>query len=63
MRAAVLFAEKQPLEVVDVELSGPGPGEVRVRLAATGICASDWHTMTGAIPSPTPSVLGHEGAG
>lgn len=63
MRAAVLFAEKQPLEVVDVELSGPGPGEVRVRLTATGICASDWHTMTGAIPSPTPSVLGHEGAG
>ncbi len=63
MRAAVLFQENHPLEVVEVDLAEPGPGEVRVRLAATGLCASDWHTMTGAIPSPTPSVLGHEGAG
>ena len=63
MRAAVLFEENKPLEVVEVDLADPGPGEVRVRLAATGLCASDWHTMTGAIPSPTPSVLGHEGAG
>lgn len=63
IRAAVLFAPDQALRVVDVALAPPGPGEVRVRLAASGICASDWHTMTGAIPSPTPSVLGHEGAG
>lgn len=63
MRAAVLFGENQKLEVVDVDLADPGPGEVRVRLGASGICASDWHTMTGAIPSPTPAVLGHEGAG
>lgn len=63
MRAAVLFAPKQHLRVLEVELAPPGPFEVRVRLAASGICASDWHTMSGAIPSPTPSVLGHEGAG
>ncbi len=63
MRAAVLFGEGLALEVVEVDLEPPGAGEVRVRLAASGICASDWHTMTGAIPSPTPSVLGHEGAG
>jgi Zn-dependent alcohol dehydrogenase len=63
MKAAVLFAENQPLDIVEVELAPPGPGEVRVRLAATGICASDWHTATGAIPAPTPAVLGHEGAG
>jgi NDMA-dependent alcohol dehydrogenase len=63
MRAAVLFAPGERLRVVDVELAAPGPREVRVRLAATGVCASDWHTVTGAIPSPTPSVLGHEGAG
>lgn len=63
MRAAVLFAPKEKLKVVDVDLEPPGPEEVKVRLAATGICASDWHTLTGAIPSPTPSVLGHEGAG
>jgi NDMA-dependent alcohol dehydrogenase len=63
MRAAVLFGEREQLQVVDVDLAPPGPYEVRVRLAASGICASDWHTITGAIPSPTPSVLGHEGAG
>lgn len=63
MRAAVLFAPNERLRVVDVALAPPGPREVRVRLAATGVCASDWHTITGAIPSPTPCVLGHEGAG
>ena len=63
MKAAVLFAQNEPLRIVDVELAPPGRHEVRVRMAATGICASDWHTMTGAIPSPFPSVLGHEGAG
>ncbi len=63
MRAAVLFAPNEKLKVVEVDLEKPGRGEVMVRLAATGICASDWHTLTGAIPSPTPSVLGHEGAG
>ena len=59
----MLFAPREALKVVDVDLAEPGPEEVRVRLAASGVCASDWHTMTGAIPSPTPSVLGHEGAG
>jgi NDMA-dependent alcohol dehydrogenase len=63
MRAAVLFAPNEELEVTDVDLAAPGSKEVRVSLAASGVCASDWHTMTGAIPSPTPSVLGHEGAG
>lgn len=63
MKAAVLFGQNEKLQVVDVDLAPPGPDEVRVRLAATGICASDWHTVTGSIPSPTPCVLGHEGAG
>lgn len=63
MKAAVLFAPKDELRVVDVDLEPPGPREVQVRIEATGVCASDWHTMTGAIPSPVPCVLGHEGAG
>jgi NDMA-dependent alcohol dehydrogenase len=63
MKAAVLLAPEEELRVLDVELAPPGPREVRVRLAASGVCASDWHTITGAIPSPTPAVLGHEGAG
>jgi NDMA-dependent alcohol dehydrogenase len=63
MKSAVLFATGEPLHLADVDLAAPGAGEVRVKLAASGICASDWHTMTGAIPSPAPAVLGHEGAG
>lgn len=49
--------------VEDVELADPGPGEVTVRLAASGVCHSDWNVVTGATPNPLPAVLGHEGAG
>jgi S-(hydroxymethyl)glutathione dehydrogenase / alcohol dehydrogenase len=63
VKAAVLFAPKDELRIVDVDLAPPGPREVQVRIEASGVCASDWHTMTGAIPSPVPCVLGHEGAG
>ncbi len=63
MKAAVLFAHNEPFRVLEVKLASPGAGEVQVRLTATGVCASDWHTATGAIPSPLPAVLGHEGAG
>ena len=61
--ASVMTAPNEPLETVTLELSDPRPDEVLVRLAATGICASDAHTHTGRIPSPSPCVLGHEGAG
>lgn len=61
--ASVMTAPNEPLETVTLELSEPRADEVLVRLAATGICASDAHTHTGRIPSPSPCVLGHEGAG
>ncbi len=63
MRAAILLGQGEAMRVADVELDPPGPAEVQVRLAASGVCASDWHTLTGRIPSPLPAVLGHEGAG
>jgi NDMA-dependent alcohol dehydrogenase len=63
MRAAVLREIDQPLTVEDVELADPGPGEVTVRIAASGVCHSDWNVITGATPNPLPAVLGHEGAG
>jgi NDMA-dependent alcohol dehydrogenase len=63
MRAAVLRETSGPLSVEDVELAEPGPGEVTVRLAASGVCHSDWNVVTGATPNPLPAVLGHEGAG
>jgi S-(hydroxymethyl)glutathione dehydrogenase / alcohol dehydrogenase len=63
VRAAVLREIDGPLTVEDVELAEPGPGQVSVRLAASGICHSDWNVITGATPNPLPAVLGHEGAG
>ena len=64
MRAALLRGVGEALEVRDdLELDGPGPGEVRVRLAATGVCHSDLSLQNGTIPHPMPCVPGHEGAG
>jgi S-(hydroxymethyl)glutathione dehydrogenase/alcohol dehydrogenase len=63
MRAAVCAAVGGPLEVTDVELRDPRPGEVLVRIAATGVCASDLHVVDGSLPKPMPIVPGHEAAG
>ena len=64
MRAAVLEQFGSPLVVQDVDLAGPGPGEVLVRLVACGVCHTDLYTASGADPSGyAPTVLGHEGAG
>src|SRR5262249_42372319 len=63
-RAAVAFEAKKPLEIVELDLEGPKPGEVMVELKATGICHTDDFTMSGADPEGLfPAVLGHEGAG
>lgn len=65
MRAAVLRQTgDEELEIRDdVEVVEPSAGEVKVRIAATGVCHSDLSGMTGTIPQPVPAVLGHEGAG
>jgi len=64
IRAAVLEQFAEPLAVQEVELDGPGPGEVLVRLGACGVCHTDMYTASGADPSGyAPTVLGHEGAG
>jgi S-(hydroxymethyl)glutathione dehydrogenase/alcohol dehydrogenase len=64
IRAAVLEEFAEPLVVQEVELDGPGAGEVLVRLAACGVCHTDLYTASGADPSGyAPTVLGHEGAG
>ncbi|MEU3010160.1 NAD(P)-dependent alcohol dehydrogenase [Nocardia asteroides] len=46
-----------------VVLDDPGPGEVLVRLVATGVCHTDLSVLAGRLPTPLPAVLGHEGAG
>ncbi|MET7285677.1 Zn-dependent alcohol dehydrogenase [Streptomyces sp. NPDC005573] len=63
VRAAVLPAVGAPLEVTGIELPDPGPGQVRVRLAAAGVCHSDLSLSNGTMRVPVPAVLGHEGAG
>ena len=64
VRAAVAFAAGKPLEVTEVKLDGPKPGEVMVEIKATGICHTDEFTLSGADPEGLfPAILGHEGAG
>ncbi|MFI5978387.1 Zn-dependent alcohol dehydrogenase [Streptomyces sp. NPDC051452] len=63
VRAAVLPAIGAPLEITGVDLPEPGPGRVRVRLAAAGVCHSDLSLCDGTMRVPVPAVLGHEGAG
>jgi S-(hydroxymethyl)glutathione dehydrogenase / alcohol dehydrogenase len=63
VRAAVLERVGGPILVADVDLAAPGPGMVRVDIAASGLCHSDLSVADGTLPLPLPTVLGHEGAG
>ena len=63
-RAAVAFAPKAPLEIVEIDLDGPRAGEVLVEIMATGICHTDAYTLDGLDSEGLfPAILGHEGAG
>ncbi len=62
-RAAVAHEVGAPFTVEEIELAEPGPGDVVVRMAASGVCHSDLSVKNGAIPFMFPTVLGHEGAG
>ncbi|MCO5731147.1 zinc-dependent alcohol dehydrogenase family protein [Rhizobium sp. SSA_523] len=71
IRAAVLdrtgveppYASARPLRIQEVDLEGPGRGEVLVRIAAAGLCHSDLSVIDGNRPRPLPMVLGHEASG
>lgn len=71
MKAAVLreqgsarpYSSSCPLQIEDVTLDGPGPGEVLIKLAAAGLCHSDLSAIEGNRPRALPAVPGHEGAG
>lgn len=58
-----MAAVGEPLVIDEVTLDPPGPGKVRVQIAASGVCHSDLSLIDGTMPQATPSVLGHEGAG
>jgi S-(hydroxymethyl)glutathione dehydrogenase/alcohol dehydrogenase len=63
VRAAVLTQPGAALRIAEIDLPEPGPGQVRVRIAATGVCHSDLSLARGTLRQPTPAVLGHESAG
>jgi NDMA-dependent alcohol dehydrogenase len=62
-KAAVLWETNAPWSVEEIELDAPGPGEVLVKMAASGMCHSDEHLVTGDLPFELPIIGGHEGAG
>ena len=71
IRAAVLdrmevpppYATTRPVSVETVQLAGPGPNEVLVRITAAGLCHSDLSIINGDRPRPMPMALGHEATG
>lgn len=62
-QAAVAFAANEPLQIREISVRDPGPGEVMVRLSASGLCHSDLHMMEGKGTELFPTVFGHEGIG
>ena len=63
-RAAVAWKAGAPLTIETLDLQGPREGEVLIEIKATGICHTDYYTLSGADPEGLfPAILGHEGAG
>jgi propanol-preferring alcohol dehydrogenase len=61
MHAMVLKAIGEPLEATELPDRLPGPGEVRVKVAACGVCRTDLHVVDGDLPNPRlPIIPGHE---
>ncbi len=66
MRAAVLDGPGRPLRMLRVPVPVPGPGQILIRLEASGVCHTDVHVWRGeAMPpeAPDPFIPGHEGVG
>ncbi|MBT9292545.1 alcohol dehydrogenase AdhP [Prosthecodimorpha staleyi] len=65
MRAAVVEAFRKPLVIREVPVPTPGPGQILVKVAASGVCHTDLHAADGDWPvKPNPPFIpGHEGVG
>jgi len=63
VKAAVMRENNAPLQLEEVRIDDPGPGEVLLKTSASGICHSDLHVIEGSLPVPPPCILGHEPAG
>ena len=57
------YVGSRPLEVVELNLADPGPGELLVKVTAAGLCHSDLSVVDGSRPRPVPMAIGHEAAG
>jgi NDMA-dependent alcohol dehydrogenase len=62
-KAAILWEVNTPWSVEEIELDPPKENEVLVKMAASGLCHSDEHLVTGDLPFELPIIGGHEGAG
>lgn len=60
MHAMLLDAPGMPLRIVERSLPEPGPEQVRIAIAACGVCRTDLHVADGDIRGPLPIVPGHE---
>ena len=63
MKAAVLNQQPGALEIEELRVDAPGPGEVLIHTVGAGLCHSDLHFMEGLFPLKVPAVMGHESAG
>ncbi len=63
MRAALVETPGSPMQIAEIEIAEPGPGQVRVAVRYCGCCHSDLSIAEGTFPAPTPIVLGHEASG
>ncbi len=63
MKAAVFHGPHQQLTIEEVAIDDPGPNEIIVKTAASGVCYSDLHFVDGFYPFDAPAILGHEAAG
>jgi len=65
MRAAVVREFGKPLDIAEVPRPDPGPGQIEIRIAASGVCHTDLHAAEGDWPAKPnlPLIPGHEGVG
>src|SRR6218665_4033406 len=63
MKAVIFRNTGEPVEFTDIEIAAPKRGEVRVKIAAAGVCHSDLHIRRGEWDAAVPLVMGHEGSG
>ncbi|WP_313716988.1 alcohol dehydrogenase catalytic domain-containing protein, partial [Arsenicicoccus bolidensis] len=63
VKGVISRAKGEPVELVDIVVPDPGPGEAVVDVQACGVCHTDYHYQQGGINDEFPFLLGHEAAG